>query len=121
MSRYVITNEVTKATKKFLKKYSEKELSPYVHNARGSFVITGFRRYSYHDEVDIEFKGDIYVKFGALSPMEWHSSEILKRGASLIQVNKFIKEKLFNEVRDYCSYFGIKLTYTRSIKKVKWV
>ena len=31
MSRYVITNEVTKATKKFLKKYSEKELN-YLYN-----------------------------------------------------------------------------------------
>ncbi len=121
MSRYVITDEVTKATKKFLKQYPERELSPYTHNVRGSFVITGFRRYGYHDEVDIEFKGDIYVRYGVLSPTQWHSSEILKQRASLIQVNKFLRQNLINEVRDYCAYFGIKLTYAQNIKKVKWV
>ena len=121
MSRYVINNEVTKATKKLLKQYSEKELPPYNHNVRGSFVITGFRKYSYYEEVDIEFRGDIYVIFGQLSPIEWHSSEIMKRGASKIQVNKYLREKLFNEVKDYCSYFGIKLSFRNNIKKIKWV
>ena len=120
MSRYVLSNNEIKSIKKLLKKHPEREITPSACNLRGSFVITGFRRYHYNDEVDIEFRGDIFARYG-WGESNWHSSNIMSDNASLIKVNKIIRRNILYEVKNYCAYFGINIRYVEHIKKVKWV
>jgi hypothetical protein len=119
MSRYVLSNDEIKSIKKLLKKHPEREITPNACSLRGSFVITGFRRYSYRDEVDIEFRGDIFAKYG-WGGSNWHSSNIMNN-ASVIKVNKIIRRHIFNEVKNYCLYFDINIKFLENIKKIKWV
>lgn len=119
MSRYVLSNDEIKSIKKILKKHPEREITPNACSLRGSFVITGFRRYSYHDEVDIELRGEIFARYG-WNGNGWHSSNIMGN-ASIIRVNKIIRKNILNEVKTYCAYFGIEIKFVENIKKVKWV
>lgn len=122
MSRYVITNDETKSTKKLLKKFPESEISVYNERLKGSFKITHYRKYHFREEVDIEFKGELFAVLSSLSGREWHKSDIYnERGTSKIKVNKMIKRSLFSEVKNYCAYFGISLRYVEDLKKIKWV
>ena len=122
MVRYVISNEETKSTKKVLKKFSEVDISFYNERLKGSFKITNYRKYPYREEVDIEFKGELFAVHCSLSGKQWHKSDIYNaRGTSKIKVNKIIRRSLFNEVKAYCAYFGISLRYADNLKKVKWI
>lgn len=56
MVKYVIFTEETKAIKKSIKKFSERDIASFNDKLRGSFKIVGFRRYQFHDEVDIEIE-----------------------------------------------------------------
>lgn len=122
MSRYVITNDETKSTKKLLKKFPEVAISVHNERLKGSFKITHYRKYIFREEVDIEFKGELFAVRSSLDGRKWHKSDIYSQiGTSKIKVNKMIRRSLFNEVKAYCAYFGISLRYADDLKKVKWV
>jgi hypothetical protein len=122
MSRYVITNDETKVTKKLLKKFPDAEISVHNERLKGSFKITHYRKYVFREEVDIEFNGELFAMRSSLDGRKWHKSDIYnERCTSKIKVNKMIRRSLFNEVKHYCAYFGISLRYAEDLKKVKWV
>ena len=122
MSRYVITNDETKSIKKLLKKFPETAISVRNERLKGSFKITHYRKYIFREEVDIEFNGELFAIRDSFSGRQWHKSDIYSQsGTSKIKVNKMIRRSIFNEVRDYCAYFGISLRYVDDLKKVKWV
>jgi hypothetical protein len=122
MERSVITNDNTKSTNKLLKKYSEVEISSGTKRIKGSFKITRYRHYKFHDEIDIEFNGEVLAKYGSFDENKWFTSEIYSQKSwSKIRLNKFIKSSIYNELRNHCKYFGIKLTSHRYITKVKWI
>lgn len=122
MARYVIKNDETKSINKALKKFSRVEIPDYVQRMRGSFTITNYRKYIFRNEIDIEFNGEINAVYGHLNTAEWHNSTIyFRNGASKIKINRFIKKRLFQEVKDQAAYFGITLRYHEDIKKIKWV
>jgi len=116
----MIINDQTKATKKSIKKFSEKRLVSNYH-IDGSFRITNYRKYVNNDEVDIEFNGNLFGSISYFTGKSWLSSEILSsNNTSLIMVNKMIKNHCFNEVKSYCLYFGIEIYSPSDIKKIKW-
>ena len=120
MSNYVIINEESKTINKFVRKYSEREVSN--DKLRGSFKITRYRKYSYSTEVDVEFTGQLFARSSRLDAHNWHSSSIYnERGFSKVKINKFIKLYLFNEIRNQSKFFGINLTNHLNIKKITWV
>jgi hypothetical protein len=122
MSRYVITNDETKSTKKALKKFSNAEIPDYVNRVRGSFKIVNYRKYTLRNEVDVEFNGEIRVVYNHFDGPEWHNSTLyLRNMASKIKINRFIKKLIFNEVKDHAAYFGIDIGFFDDIKKIKWV
>jgi hypothetical protein len=122
MERNVITNEITKSTNKLLKKYSEVEINPETKRLRGSFKITRYRQYEFHNEIEIEFKGELLAKYNSLDEKKWFNSKICsEKSFSKTRINKFIKYCLYDELKRQCSYFGFKLTSPAYIKKVKWI
>jgi hypothetical protein len=124
MGRYgkCIIDDDSRAIKKSLKKYSKKDIGSFNDRLRGSFTIVGFRKYQFHDEVDIEFNGDICARHSSLAVLTWFKSDIYnQKSTSKIKVNKLIKRAIFKEVKDQAAYFGINLRYVEEIKKIKWV
>ena len=118
---YTLKDESTIATKKMVKKFSERKFtdSSYI---RGKFIIKNWRKYQYRDEVDIEFIGEIYAKLVIQS--DWLKSDILtnkKHSVSKIKINRFIRKKLFFEVKTYLAYFSIDLKSYNNIVKIKWI
>ena len=116
----MIINDQTKATKKAIKKFSEKRLISDNH-LDGSFIITNYRKYVNKDEVDIEFTGNLFGSISYFTGKSWLSSEILSsNNTSLIMVNKLIRDCSFEEIKRYSLYFGIELDSPSDIKKIKW-
>jgi hypothetical protein len=62
MSGYVIRSEESKAVKKLIKKYGAVPIKTDCID--GVIQIAGYRKYSAHEEVDINFKGKILVGMG---------------------------------------------------------
>jgi len=118
---YTIRDSSTVSTKKMIKRFSEREIASNDF-IKGSFVIKNWRKYTFRDEVDIEFSGEIYAKISMEST--WLNSKILtnkKYSISKIKVNRFIRKKIFLDVKIYLAYFGINLKSYHDIIKIKWV
>jgi hypothetical protein len=122
MGRYVINDIESKAIKKIIKKFSNRDICQLNSRLRGSFTITNFRKYPIRHEVDIEFKGELKASTGVYSGTEWFKSEIYgQQGISKIKVNKLIKRHIFQEVKQQAAYFGIEIKFIDEIKKIKWL
>jgi hypothetical protein len=121
---YAINNDETKAIKKIIKKFSGNKIDPTNQKLRGSFKITNFRKYPnvVYDEIDIEFKGEIFAKTSLFGGQEWLSSEIYsQKGVSKIKINKLIKRHILSEIKAHAVYFGINIKFTQNLKKITWV
>jgi hypothetical protein len=117
-----ISDDDSKVIKKSLKKFSKREISSFNDRLRGSFIIVGFRKYQFINEVDIEFNGEILARHNSFGGYNWFKSDIYNQsGVSKIKVTKLIKNSIFREVKDQAAYFGINLRYVEEIKKIKWV
>jgi hypothetical protein len=121
MGRYVITDSNTLGVKKMLSKYGS--ISVETDKLIGTFKVVGYRKYSYYEEIDVEFTGKIQarVKWGKL---EWFDSSILtdkNRNVSKIKVNRFIRRVCYPNIKTQMNYFGVKISQFTSIKKLKWI
>ena len=116
---YVITSDKVKATKNLTRKVivDKKIVNDKV---RGTYTINGYRKYSFREEVDIEFKGEIYVYYKDKS--QWVSSDISndKNNVSIIRLNRFLRRNLFDSIRWDLLYFSVEIDYKENIKKIKW-
>jgi hypothetical protein len=121
MGRYVIQNETTKGLKKLMPKYGS--ITVDTDKIKGSVKVIGYRKYSYTEEIDIEFTGKIRARV-SWGKLEWFDSSLLsdnKKKVSKVKINRFIKKTCLLEVKTYLNYFGVKIEDYFQIKKTKWI
>ena len=113
----VIRNTDTNATKKALKKFlsSRKIDSTYI---KGTYDVLRYRKYELHEEVDIEFKGQIAARYYSSDDVSWFDSSIKKR-ATRHSVNGLLRRQIINDLQQSLNYFGVKIE-RRYIKKIIW-
>lgn len=123
MSSYILNTPNAKITKKFVKKFG---LEIPVSNkcVRGVFTISNYRKYQFREEVDIQFKGEIYVMWNRKK--DWYDSSIMaksERGykVSLIKVNRFLRKNLIWSVQTHLKYFCVDIRHYSDIQKIKWL
>ena len=117
----------TKNLRKTILKYS-KNIPVVGERYRGVFSITGYRVYDvtpnyYYNEIDVVFDGELKVSVSPLSEDKWLGSEIKKNekySVSLIRLNKFLRNSLFNSLNSHLVYFDTKISNEYSIKTIKW-
>jgi hypothetical protein len=118
MGRYLIQDTTSKAIKKSLKKWGE--FSVDNNGLRGVITIKNYRKYQFRDEVDIEFKGEIFVRIGNEN-RSWHGSDILtKYRISKVKLNRFLRKSALKEVQMRMNYFGSNVKVYQDINKVTW-
>ena len=99
MPRYTIEDTESKAIKKLLVKWGEFPIEN--QGLRGTIMIKNYRKYQYRNEVDIEFKGEIFVKLNSEGRI-WYGSDILtcdKYSISKIKLNRYLKKLVQKEVK----------------------
>ena len=121
MSGYVLRTAESKAVKKLIKKYGTVPIK--TDSIDGVIQIAGYRKYSVHEEVDINFKGKILVGMGYGGRI-WvdynhYLSEI--NNISKIKLTKFFRKRFLDSVNTRMSFFSSDIRYSWHIKKVKWI
>lgn len=123
MIRYAFKTPSIVNTKKVLKKFSE---SIPVSNQyiRGVFTVTNYRKYSFREEVDVQFDGEIFVTWQRKK--DWYDSSIMTKSdgkykVSVIKVNRFIRRNIIWNVTSHLKYFSVDLKCYSDIKKIKWL
>ena len=120
MTRYVIQTKETKNMKRIVKKYG----SVRIQNDKmdGVIQIVGYRKYNFHEEVDVTFTGKMNVSIGW--GKEWVAfekySEIAHR-ISHVRLNRLVRHTLYWEIKEFLLIFDIRLLTASEIKKIKWV
>ncbi len=119
MGRYLIQDTTSKAIKKSLKKWGEFPVD--TDGLKGVITIKNYRKYQFRDEVDIEFKGEIFVRINHEN-RSWHGVDILtKYNISKVKLNRYLRKNALREVQMRMNYFGSRVKDYRDINKVKWV
>lgn len=118
MARYIIENIETKGIKKSLKKWGE--LPIRTEQLDGVIKIQNYRKYTWSEEVDITFKGKIFVRV-MNEKKTWHTTSILKKySISMVKLNRFLRKSCLFDVKTRMNYFGVEIKYYDNIKKIKW-
>ena len=118
MARYIIENNDSKGIKKSLKKWGEIPIC--TDHIDGVIQIKNYRKYIRSDEVDVTFKGKIYVRV-MNENRTWHTTSILKKyNISKVKLNRFLRKSCLFEVKTRMNYFGVEIKYYDNIKKIKW-
>lgn len=123
MSRYVLQNPVAKTTKIALKKFGA-EIPVSNQYLRGVFTISAYRKYQFREEIDIQFKGEIYVMWNR--KRDWYDASLMvkrERGLkpSIIKVNRFIRKNIMFSVKTHLKYFDVDIRHYTEIQKLKWI
>ena len=123
MSRYVLQNPVTKTTKKALKKFAS-QIPVSNQYIRGVFTINNYRKYQFSEEIDVQFKGEIFVMWNR--KRDWYDASLMTKKdrhlkPSIIKVNRFIRKNIVFAVRTHLRYFDIELGHYSLIQKLKWL
>ena len=121
MGRYLIQDTTSKAIKKSLLKWGE--LSINDAGIRGVITIKNHRKYQFRDEIDIEFKGEVFARLDVVN-RQWHGSDIMLNksyNVSKIKLNRYIRKNIFREIKIRMNYFGVDMKDYRNIVKIKWV
>jgi len=120
MPRYTIEDAESKAIKKSLIKCGEIPVD--YNDIRGVITIKNYRKYMFRNEVDIEFKGEIFVKLNSEGRI-WYGSDILtcdKYNISKIRLNRYLKKLVQKEVSFRMNYFGVDIKNYKEVNKIKW-
>jgi hypothetical protein len=116
----------TKNLRKTIIKFS-KDIPVVGDRLRGVFSITGYRVYEYflnYVEVDVIFKGEIFVKIEDDKGSQWYDSSVLKNdkhNLSIIRVNKFLKGRMYVDINNRLRYFNAEMKGMYELKKIKWI
>ena len=118
MARYITDIETKKSIKKALARYGSVD----IHNekVKGTVNIIGYRKYSWGDEIDIEFTGKVHARVSY--KLEWFDASVMEdkgKHISKVKVNRFIKRCCLREVKIHMNYFGIRIDEYSQIKKIK--
>jgi hypothetical protein len=119
MTRYVLQDKSIRGVKKLLPKYSSTNID--TARVKGVIEVIGYRKYTWGEEIDIQFTGKIAAKIDFSDELTWWDSSILTEEVSLIKINKLIRRACFNIISERMNYFNIKIIGYSSIKKVKWL
>ena len=119
MARYIIQDESIRGIKKMLTKYSLFKVNE--NRVNGVIEVIGYRKYTWGEEIDIQFTGKIAAKVDFSDELRWWDSSILTEDVSLIKINRLIKKSCFKILKQRMNYFDIKINDYSVIKKVKWV
>ena len=119
MARYIIQDESIRGIKKMLTKYSLFKVNE--NRVNGVIEVIGYRKYTWGEEIDIQFTGKIAAKKEFSDELLWWDSSILTEDVSLIKINKLIRRACFTIISERMNYFNIKIIGYSSIKKVKWL
>lgn len=120
MARYIITDEGTKGVKTAFKKWGTLQIEN--NKVKGGVRFVGYRKYSWGEQIDIEFIGSIHARTGY--KLEWMNSSIMEdkgRKVSKVKVNRFIKKHCLSDIQIYLGYFGVKIDDYSKITKLKWL
>jgi len=113
----VIRNTDTNATKKALKKFL-KDRYVETQYLKGTYQVLRYRKYEYHEEVDVEFKGQIAARYYSGNDISWFDSSIKQR-ATRHSVNGLLRRQIINDLKQSLNYFGVNIE-RRYIKKIIW-
>jgi hypothetical protein len=114
----VIRNTDTNATKKALKKFLN---GKYVETTylKGTYQVIRYRKYEYHEEVDLKFKGQIAARYyHGSNDLTWFDTSI-KKTATRHSINGLLRRQIIRDLKDTLSYFGVNVE-RRNIKKIIW-
>ena len=115
----MITTQQSRGRKTLLKKFI-KDVEVSNTKIKGTFSISGYRKYSFYSEVDIEFKGEIWVRFNRTTG--WFSpKQLIDKGASIVRVNRLVRQKLLPEISFNKLCFSVEVRCLSDIKKLKYI
>jgi hypothetical protein len=118
MARYMIQTDEAKAIKKSLKKWGEIPIRG--EHIDGTIKIQNYRKYTWCEEVDVVFEGNIFVRIGR-EKRAWHTTSILKtHNISKIKLNRFLRKNVLFETQVRMKYFGVEIRDYYNIGKIKW-
>ena len=118
MARYIVENIETKGIKKSLKKWGE--IPIHTDQIDGVIKIKNYRKYRWNEEVDVIFKGKIFVRVG-IENRDWHTTEIFKKHSiSMVKLNRFLRKSCLFDVKTRMNYFGVEIGSYHNIKQIKW-
>jgi hypothetical protein len=120
MPRYTIDDTESKAIKKSLVKWGE--IPVRNQGLKGTIIIKNYRKYQYRSEVDIEFKGEIFVRLYNEN-RRWYSSDILTNGRvsiSKVKLNRYLRKNSLAEIQIRMRYFGVQIDEYQYVTKIKW-
>lgn len=84
----------------------------------GELTIKRCRIYSDYTEVDIIFKGMVYL----FPKRNWYPSEsVYKLGYTAHYINRHLRRSSFSAVKERMRYLGVDLTFRSEIKKVNLI
>jgi len=115
----MIVTENTISTRKAVKKWSEIPVNN--EYLRGTVKITNYRKYSLHSEVDVTYEGEIFVSIVSGYSSWFDKSILTKYLISKIKLNRFLRKKLLNDVKNRLNYFDVDLRTYHDIRKIKWI
>jgi hypothetical protein len=120
MGEYVIKTEETKVIKKLVKKFGSMEVK--TKDVDGVIEIKNYRKYPSVEEVDIVFRGKLYVTIGGrTSWMGFDEMQKIMDQICKVKLNRLLRRISFQYVQTRSSFFNVDLKNFRSIKTVKWV
>lgn len=120
MTRYVIKSIDSQAVRRLIKKHGT--LPIQTDTLDGVIEIVRYRHYQFDDEVDITFKGKIYVGVGGSSiwiDFKYYQDKI--DSISKVKLTRFFRRQCFDSVQTRMFYFGVRLSCNPDIKTVKWI
>lgn len=121
MGRYLIQDTTSKAIKKSLTKWGEFSIDN--GDVKGVIKIKNYRKYQFRDEVDVEFKGEIFVRI-TNENRSWYAKDILentKYRVSKVKLNRYIRKSILKDIRIRMNYFGVNVKDYQNINKIQWV
>jgi len=125
MRTQTIKTAEVKTVRRIVKKYGT--LSIENNKFEGVLQIVGYRKvkngYSQFDEqVDVVFKGKIHAIMNGRYKWIQHS-DITQNAKAISQVklNRVLRRFFFEDIQLRTALFGIRLSQSSDIKKVKWV
>lgn len=86
----------------------------------GELVIKSVRKYKYRYEVDVDFRGFIWGKGSYASKIKKYDHSDLPH-LSKIKLYRIMRKKVVSYLKTKLSLFGVEITRTEHISKIKWV
>lgn len=86
----------------------------------GELIIKSVRQYTYHYEVDVNFKGHIWGN-GSYRPRLQKYEHTELPNLSKVKVYRAMRSKVFNCLKSKLSLFGVEINRIENISKIKWV